>query len=711
MVMMGDFNCREVIWEELRVNGSDESWGGELLSMAMENSMTQWVGEHTRFRGEDEPSRLDLIFTGEPEILNDIKCRCPLGRSDHVVIECELRKEKVMRRNEVYKEGRNNYGKTNFVELRNYFEQVDWTGVDQANGVEEGWSEFKNIYEQGVEKWVPKMKKRNIKIQEWFNKRCEKATETRDKAWSKWTRRRTTQTWETYKKARNEYTKVRREEARKYEKDIVDKCKEEPKLFYRFVNGKLKNKKEISRLKVDGSYVEEESEMAEALNNYFQEVFTKERDFIEPDSGPIEDGGLGEIEISNEEVREMLRELDVRKASGPDGVSSWILKECGDQLASKIRKLIMYSIQEGKVPKDWKRADIVPIFKSGNKESPGNYRPVSLTSVVAKLCEKVIKKRWSENPERRERIAKGQFGFRKGRSCVTNLLCFYSRVIDVVQEREGWADGIYLDLRKAFDKVPHKRLIWKLRTQGGLEGTVLKWICDFLNGREMRTVIRGRKSTWKEVTSGVPQGSVLAPLLFAVYVNDMMEGVSSYISLFADDAKLMRRVNAREDCEALQEDINKIWEWSKMWQMDFNIKKCGVMNFGKSSMRPEYDYRMGNERLEIKTKEKDLGVIVTEKLSPETHVSKKVGEAYSLLRSIRAAFSYMDEAMMKKLIVTMIRPRLEYAVVFWSPSTKRDKGRLERVQRAATKLPPTLADKPYEERLKTLDLCTMEQRR
>ena len=150
--------------------------------------------------------------------------------------------------------------------------------------------------------------------------------------------------------------------------------------------------------------------------------------------------------------------------------------------------------------------------------------------------------------------------------------------MDVAQEREGWLDGICLDLKKAFDGVPHKRLIWKVREHGGLSGGLLEWISDFLTGREMRTVIRGKKSAWREVTSGAPQGLVLAPLLFAVYTNDMTKGVNSYTSLFVDDAKLVRKITKREDCEALQRDLDKTWEWSREWQVDFNIKKCGVMN-------------------------------------------------------------------------------------------------------------------------------------
>lgn len=157
-----------------------------------------------------------------------------------------------------------------------------------------------------------------------------------------------------------------------------------------------------------------------------------------------------------------------------------MLKECKQQLADKLSNLINVSLSQGKIPMDWKRANIVPIFKGGSKEDPLNYRPVSLTSVVAKLCEKIIKDRWIKHLESNRIVTNRQFGFREGRSCVTNLISFYSRVIDIVQERDGWVECVYLDLKKAFDKVPHKRLIWKLKHVGGVRGPILDWMMDFL---------------------------------------------------------------------------------------------------------------------------------------------------------------------------------------------------------------------------------------
>ena len=228
----------------------------------------------------------------------------------------------------------------------------------------------------------------------------------------------------------------------------------------------------------DGEKItEEDKELAEILNKNFQKVFTQETNF-NPDED-LEQGKLQCMKVDKEELMSIMRKLDGRKAMGPDAVSGQVLKECRKELLEPLYNIINCSINTGKVPKEWKRADIVPIYKNGNKQEPLNYRPVSLTSVVCKVCEIIIKKRWSEHLEKENAISNSQFGFRQGRSCVSNLLCFYSRAIDEIQEKDGWVDCVYLDLKKAFDKVPHTRLIWKLQKQGGLGGKMLEWMKDY----------------------------------------------------------------------------------------------------------------------------------------------------------------------------------------------------------------------------------------
>ena len=215
---------------------------------------------------------------------------------------------------------------------------------------------------------------------------------------------------------------------------------------------------------------------------------------------------------------------------------------------------------------------------------------LAFTSVICKILEKLIREEWVDMLEKQRMLTEKQFGFRQGRSCVSNLLCFYDRVTETTQKRDGWVDSIYLDFSKDFDKVPHKRLIWKLEHIGGISAALLKWMSDFLHGRQMSTVIRGPASQNREVTSGVPQGSVLAPIMFLIYVNDLGEDISnnSYINMFADDAKIQRKIVNENSCKELQEDISKIKAWSKKWKMEFNVDKCHVVRFGVSSKAPTY---------------------------------------------------------------------------------------------------------------------------
>ena len=709
-ILMGDFNCKEVCWESWTTNSSEESWGNTVLEMAMENILTQWVNENTRFRNEENPSRLDLIFTKGIQAVTDLGYKTPLGKSDHVVIEFKLSWGEGTRRNENHRREWLNYSKANYNQLRQYFTNTNWKKVYETKDIEKKWSTFLNIYNEGIQKWVPKRTTKEQAKNDWFNGRCFAARKEREEAWNKWRRNRRPDLWTEYKKKRNEYVKIRKREQRNYEKNIVENCKAQPKLFYRFINGKLKTKDDIVRIKNEGEVIENPEAVAEAFNKQFQSVFTKEQNFNE-EAVTENREGLNNIVISTKEIKDILEKLDVRKAMGPDGVANWVLKECSSQLMEVIQNIVNSTLQKGKIPKDWKRADITPIYKSGNKEEPLNYRPVSLTSVVAKISERIIKDQWVKYLEDNNILTEKQFGFRKGRSCATNLISFYSRVIDVVQERDGWVDCIYLDLKKAFDKVPHERLLWKLKNIGGLKGNILAWMSDFLIGREMRTVVRGCKSCWRLVTSGVPQGSVLAPVMFAIYINDMTEGISSYMNLFADDAKLMRKITKREDCDALNQDLNKIKDWSSKWNMEFNIKKCSVMEFGKSGKRLKGNYSLGNETITKKTEEKDLGVTISSSLSFGKHIRKITGETYNILRNIKLAFNYIDEEMMKKLIVSIIRPRLEYAAVLWSPHLKKDVRTLERIQRVATKIPYSLENISYEERLERLGLTTLEKRR
>ena len=382
------------------------------------------------------------------------------------------------------------------------------------------------------------------------------------------------------------------------------------------------------------------------------------------------------------------------------------MKECAEVLAVPLSILFGASFNQAILPRDWKKANITAIFKKGSRTDRTNYRPVSLTSVPCKVMEAIIKDKVMDYMETNGLICNEQHGFRKGRSCLTNLLETFEDWTKTLDEGYG-LDIVFLDYRKAFDSVPHQRLILKLRTFG-LGVKLQNWIRNFLRTRTMQVNVRGTLSKERPVLSGVPQGSVLGPLLFILYVNEIPAVVNNKMKMFADDTKIWSRVENIQEISTLQEDLDRLTVWSELWQLDFNRDKCKVMKVGH-----QYDtrYHMKDQELEEIEEEKDLGVWITSQLKSNQHCSKAAAKATRIIAMVRRNFQRLDKEDFKLIYTVYIRPHLEYCVQAWSPYLAKDIEILERVQRAATRLVPELRRYAYAERLHRLGLPTLKERR
>ena len=304
-------------------------------------------------------------------------------------------------------------------------------------------------------------------------------------------------------------------------------------------------------------------------------------------------------------------------------------------------------------------------------------------------------------------LDQNQHGFMQGKSCLTNLL---ETLEDITASLDcGDAiDVIFLDYQKAFDSVPHKRLVSKLQAYGYGE-KVVNWVKSFLTGRTQRVIVRGSSSSCAEVVSGVPQGSVLGPILFIIYINDLPDIVKSQLKMFADDTKIYGKVNSQDDIYIIQKDLEHLQLWSEEWLLKFNAGKCKTMHMGTGNT--QNDYHMGQTTLETTEIEKDLGVFLTSDCKVSTQCTKAAAKAMNCLRVIKRSFQYIDTDSFSILYNGYIRPHIEYCVQAWSPGLIKDIKTLEKVQRRATKLVPAIRSLPYEERLEALDLYPLQQRR
>ena len=380
--------------------------------------------------------------------------------------------------------------------------------------------------------------------------------------------------------------------------------------------------------------------MAEELNMHFSSVFTRE----DTSSLPVpetkfngsEEERLGQLIVTPEVVASKINNMKENKSPGVDGLSPKILKETVEQISKPLAHVFNMSLQEGIVPLEWKEANSIPLFKKGSRNKSVNYRPVSLTSVICKLLETIIRDHMIDFLVKHKLINPSQHGFLKARSCLTNLLCFFEEITKWVDEGSP-VDVIYLDFQKAFDKVPHQRLILKLKSHG-MGNSIINWIEQWLTDRRQRVVVDGEVSSGKSVLSGVPQGSVLGPILFLVYINDLEKGVIGKILKFADDTKLFTKTKEIGDNFFLQDDIDKLVKWSEKWQMLFNFGKCKCLHIGPGNTSMTYE--MGRTILSTTVKEKDLGVTMNANMKVSEQCRIAASKGNQVLGMIRRNISY-----------------------------------------------------------------------
>lgn len=680
--IMGDFNFRCVDWETVsNRNGGElsDSEGLVLVDILRDFYLEQLITFPTR-----EDKTLDLLMTNRPGLVSDI--RSPAKFSDHDAISCMLScATSVQRktRRKVYL-----YAKADFEEIRKDMSHYNDTFLksSMSNSVEEDWSAFKNSLSGSIEKNIPSKFVSGRDKLPWLSPFLRRLIRRKSRLHVKFKKTGSARLRRKWHMVRRQLSKYLREARNDYINGVIGDVKSNPKPFWKFIASQRKDSQSMPPLrKEQGHLAESDDEKASTLNQQFCDSFSSESSTSIPflrRKFPV----MPDIKITENGVFKLLSNLKPSKAAGPDGLHPLVLKQLAPVISPTLALIFQKSLDNGSLPNDWRDANICPLFKKGDRSLAINYRPVSLTSIVCKTLEHIVASNIMAHIENNNILSDRQHAFRKSHSCTTQL-CHVINDWAFNIDRGYQTDAFVIDFAKAFDKVPHERLKSKLFSYGISRSTLL-WIDAFLYHRRQRVVVNGSTSEWANVTSGVPQGTVLGPLLFNLFINDIVEVVSAgtEIRLFADDCICYRRVSSSEDNSILQHDIDRLSEWADMWCMDFAPSKCKTMRVStKTKHNIQYLYHLKGMALESVKELKYLGVTITYNLRWNKHVADMTSKANKILGLLRRNLYFCDRNTKEAAYIGLVRPIIEYASAIWDPHTQKLTLELEKIQRRAVR--------------------------
>lgn len=722
IIMVGDFNLPNVDWDNGTVicpsNTTNRVYLTQLsfldlfrlhnLTWCLDNSMTS----RCRLVSQNlQTSTLDQILSTDSNIFKNIVLTSPLLKSDHAGVLCFLN---LNTNCNFLSTNKLNWGKVKIEELCSYGNDICWKF--NTSTVQTMWDELHTKLISITEK-VPKLKIYTdasgtpINREPFCNSALRQSKKAVDKLWHKMNKDPSPLNYNLAREASHIYEEKLQQNMIKYEQKITSQLKSNPKAFYSYISSKRKVKNTISGLRdKNGNFLSSAEDIANELGSFFHSTFTNEPEGTIPKLENTVTGNIDDLTITEEQVRTVLSHVNISKSQGPDNIHPKLLKSltANEEFITALTTLFQQCYNTGKIPEIWKIANITALHKKGDKLNSNNYRPISLTSVLSKCYERIVRDHILEYFEKY--ISSEQHGFVPKRSCLSNLLECLHKAYDILDDNES-LDLIYLDFMKAFDSVPHKRLLSKLRSYG-ITGKTLSIIKDFLENRSFRVRIGDKYSKLYRVLSGVPQGTVLGPLLFIIYINDLPHGLSSFISLFADDLKLL---SSTKNVLITQSDLDYLTNWQNMWLLKFNTndKKCKVMHVGKNN--PMTEYYLNGQPLPKITEEKDLGVLVSDKLTWDLHIRQSINKANSIMGWVSRNIISKEKNVMLNIYKSLIRPQLEYCVQIWNLTPRYGNWALileiEKVQRDFTRRIQGLGLLSYRDRLTELDLTTLLERR
>ena len=726
VIFLGDFNLPSIKW------GADD-----IISLVQPNDalffncftslgLTQWIKEPTFL---PSGNILDLILTSESDRIGSLDVLSPFPQCHHTIIlfqyvfqfhsldnapgTDELRSLRA-------------WHKGKYARIRDHLSCVDWDYELAHLSVNDKYLKFLNILTPLINLFVPP--KHKVSSPPWPTKPPIILINARKEAWSSYKNLRSmhgrlspqaSDALVHFNNLNYQYRNYSISSQSQYELSLIDSFNTNPKLLHSYVRHKKVGQPCVGPLVTrEGVMTNDCKAMADVFVKAFASVY-QNQNLPNPGEHQSCDSSISDIVLDLSTVKQYLKSLDIFSSMGPDGIHPHLLQSCADQLAYPLYLIFKASLSSGLLPNLWKVSNVVPIFKKGSRTIPLNYRPISLTSVCVKTLERIVTNQLYQYLEDNSIISDSQFGFRACHSTEDQLILTYHDITSWVDY--GYTvDVVYFDFSKAFDVVHHDTLIHKLNALG-ISGSLLSWLRAFLQNRQMRVVVSGTESYACPVLSGVPQGSVLGPVLFIIYINHVVHDLSCGHKIFADDLKLYLYVNHQHtssafcDIAQLQQNISLVCSRSESWGLKFNTDKCAVLRFQRSYvdwtlLGPYSSYYINNIPIKFVQSYVDLGIMVDLSLRFHQHIYNITNKAGGLATNLLKSTVNRSPRFMKTLYISHIRPLLDYASCVWFSGYVEDLKLLESVQRRWTKNISGLEILSYSDRLKYLDLYSIQGR-
>ena len=679
MFFTGDYNAHSQFWWP---DGGTTPEGTEIENLFTSLDLSQVICEPTNFEPNKNPSCIDLVITNQPNLILDCGTRASLDSyCHHQIIYCKVNFR--IPPPPPYERKIWHFNRANTAAIKRSMTSFPWLQHLNIN-TDPNWQvkTFTDIFLNIMSNCIPNETKRFIpRDPPWITKSLKTMLNRKNRL------------FKNYKKHRyKEEDKVRLDSFRiechkavetaksSYLKNMGNKPNEpgiSQKSYWKIIN-RVMNKcrsPKIPPLLINNQFILDCRDKAKLFNDFFSEQCKPiVNSSVLPNFAFLTVKRIDELIISNDEISSLIRNINPNKATGSDGISGQMLLICDDSVTLPLKIIFSNILLSSTYPDIWKLANVIPIFKKGDKQLIKNYRPISLLPICGKLFEKIIFNNLYSYLNTNNLITKNQSGFRPGDSTTNQLLYLVNEIHQAFEDQKFLeVRAVFLDISKAFDKVWHDGLIFKLK-QNGVSGSLLMFFQNYLNNRKQRVVLNGSYSSYKTVESGVPQGSVLGPLLFLIYINDLERDVKSNIKFFADDTMLFSIVkDPAISANDLNHDLNTIHQWAQQWKMEFNpdpSKQATEVLFSCKKSSPQHPQLIFNGAAVANVNEqKHLGLILDSKLSFEKHLNEKIIKAKKNIGILKQLSKFLPLKTLDQIYKAFVRSHLDYCdIIYHIPS-------------------------------------------